>query len=150
MTRPRVVFFLLSALAIAVLIGMFFYHPFSKPELLQVFPATVMGDCAPWDGAAFTISVQYDPGRTIIISIWKSPDISYRVTYTFPDKSGKVGNAYLAPELSSYASLEGKVTLQRVSVDTPIEGEFRLKSERGELFEGMFKAGWEDTMILCG
>ena len=150
MIKPRVALYLLIASAVVVLIGMFILRFVSKSEPMQVFPATVMGDCAPWDGPAFTVSIQYDPGRTIIISIWKSPDIPHRTTYLFPDDSGQMGNAYLAPALNSYAPMEGKIILHKVSVDTPIEGWFRLKSERGELFEGAFKADWEDTMILCG
>lgn len=151
MFKPRVAFLpLIIVLFISALGGVFYFYFLSEQEPAQLFPATVSGDCAPWDGGAFTVSVQYDPGTTITISIWKSPDLPYRTSYSFPDASGQMGNAYLAPGLTSYTPLEGRVVLQSVSVDTPIEGRFRFKSERGRLFEGRFKAEWRDEVIFCG
>jgi len=61
-----------------------------------------------------------------------------------------MGNAYLVPALGSYMALEGEVTLQGVNGDKPIEGRFRFRSERGDLLEGLFRAEWEDKVILCG
>ena len=136
---------------IFIVLGIALFTFFTREdEPARLFPATVNRDCAPWDGAAFTVSIQYDPGRTIIISIWKSPDIPLRSTFSFPDDSGQVGNAYLAPALGQYMVLEGEVSLQGVDGDKPIEGGFRFSSERGDLFEGLFRAEWEDKVILCG
>jgi len=144
--------YLLVVLFIIALGGVlyFYFLKYSlKPET-QIFPATVDRDCAPWDGSAFTVTVQYDAMTEIYISIWKTPDIRFPSMYALPDDKGQVGYAYILPELDPFIVLSGDVYLQSVSVDKPIEGRFNLKSEGGERFEGRFIAKWGDKVMLCG
>ena len=117
---------------------------------IQVFPATVNRDCAPWDGSAFTVSIPYDSGSVINISIWQSPDIKLPVKFSFPDETGQVGNAvYLSPS-GEYEQLSGKVSFSRVGEESPVEGEFSFTSERGQEFRGRFTAEWENLIAMCG
>jgi len=151
MVKPRRFVYALIVLGGIVLGGILVFLIRSSPnEPAEFFPSTVNLDCAPWDGPAFTVFVQYDPGTMIIISFWQPPNIPYRSTFSFPDEDGQMGNAYLAPALGSYAALNGEVMLQRVSADKPVEGSFRLTSEGGDYFEGRFEAEWDENHILCG
>jgi len=116
----------------------------------EVFPATVNRDCAPWDGAAFTISIPLNDGTMIHISIWQFPDISLPVTYSFPDDTGQVGNALLLHEVGLPEQLNGKVFFWQVNQEGLTEGKFDLVTEAGQLFKGQFKAEWGDEIVYCG
>ena len=131
--------------------GAFYFYSLTleKPKL-QVFPATVSRSCAPWDGSAFTVTVQYDVATDIYIDIWKAPDIRFPSAFMLPDDEGQIGYAYILPDLDPFVQLSGNVFLQSVSVDKPVEGRFRLKSEWGKHFEGHFVAEWEDKIVACG
>ena len=120
------------------------------PSPSETLPATVSRDCAPWDGAAFTVSIPHESGLIIYISIWQSPEFNFPRTFSFPDDTGQVGNAYILPELDPLETLSGRVTFQRVQVGMPVEGRFSLRSERGGVFEGQFQAEWDDQIIMCG
>jgi hypothetical protein len=116
----------------------------------QIFAATINRDCAPWDGAAFTVSIPMDNGAIINISIWHAPDIKRPATFSFPDITGQVGNAaYLSPS-GENEQLSGKISFQRVGDGNPVEGEFRFTSQRGEQFNGKFKAEWGNRIVMCG
>jgi hypothetical protein len=121
-----------------------------EQEPLQTFSARINNDCAPWDGAAFTVSVQYDPQTVIYISIYQSPIIEFPSTFSIPDEYGQIVYAYILPELGPYTILNGKVSFQRVSVDEPVEGRFTFMSEGGEQFEGQFIAEWQNEVVYCG
>jgi hypothetical protein len=144
--KPRKLFITLG-LAILVLGITFFTFPKRDQETTQVFPAAIGRDCAPWDGSAFTLSIQYDPASTIMISIWQSPDIKLPSTFSFPEETGRVGEAYILPELDP---LSGKVFFRRVDRENPVEGEFDLRDESGKRFKGMFIAEWEHKPLYCG
>jgi len=117
---------------------------------ILVFPATINRDCAPWDGSAFTVSIPYDSGSVINISIWQSPDIKLPSTFSFPDETGQIGFAYTLPELDPLEELTGKVTFWRVEQDVSVEGEFDFMTQRGKHFKGKFKAEWGNEVIYCG
>ena len=119
-------------------------------ELEQAFPATINRDCAPWDGAAFTVSIPYDSVSNITVSIWQSPDIKFPSTFSLPDETGQVGHAYILSELGPLIPLNGEVSFQHVSEGTPVEGRFSLTSERGDAFDGKFVAEWEGQIVYCG
>lgn len=144
--KPRKLFIAMG-LAILVLGIAFFTFPKRDQETTQVFPATIGRDCAPWDGSAFTVSIRYDFASTIAISIWKSPDIKLPSTFSFPDETGGVGEAYILSELDP---LSGKVFFQRVDRESPVEGEFDLRDESGKRFKGKFSAEWEHKPVYCG
>ena len=117
---------------------------------IQIFPATINRDCAPWDGSAFTVSIPYDSKSTVTISLWQSPDIKLPITFSFPDETGQIGFAYTLPELDPLEELTGKVTFWRVEQDVSVEGEFDFMTQRGKHFKGKFKAEWGNQTIMCG
>jgi len=147
--KPRKLFIVIG-LAILVLGITCFTFPKRDQETKQVFPATIGRDCAPWDGSAFTLSIQYDPASTIMISIWQSPDIKLPSTFSFPDETGRAGQAYILSELDPLTPLSGKIFFQRVDRESPVEGEFDLRDENGIHFKGNFIAEWEHKPVYCG
>jgi hypothetical protein len=150
MMKSQTQFFMVIGLLILILGITWYTFPTRNQELAQVFPATVNRDCAPWDGAAFTVSVSTNDETIINISIWQSPDIKLPVKFSFPDETGQVGNAaYLSPS-GEYEQLSGKVSFTRVAEGSPVEGEFSFTSERGERFSGKFEAQWENEIVYCG
>lgn len=148
--KTRFLLILFSLLLAIALIGFFYSYSGPGRQALQVFPATVNRDCAPWDGAAFTVKISMPDGRTLDLSIWQSPEISLPSTFTFPDKTGQAGNALLILSSGMPEQLTGEVRFQRVRQGTPVEGRFSLKSASGEQFQGTFVAEWDDQIVLCG
>ncbi len=112
-------------------------------------PATVSADCAPWDGAAFTISIPYAQD-TLYISIWRSADIPAPSRFSFPEPSGRSGAAIYQTSTGQVDALRGRVNLGRVDKAHPIDGEFDLQSETGLNFYGRFSAGWDRRETYCG
>ena len=144
--KPRTQF--LITIGVLILILAITWISFSNrgQEPMQTFPATINRDCAPWDGAAFTVLISYDSMTTISISIWQSPDIKLPVTISFPDDTGQIGFAYLHPD----NPLSGEVFFLRMDSEGPVEGGFTLKDESGRQFNGRFKAEWGNEIIYCG
>ena len=148
--KSQTQFFIAIGLLILVLGIASFTFSTRNQQPVQVFPATINRDCAPWDGAAFTVSIPYDSGSVINISIWQSPDIKFPSTFSFPDETGQIGFAYTLPELDPLEELTGKVTFWRVEQDVPVEGEFNFMTQRGKQFNGKFKAEWGNEVVYCG
>jgi hypothetical protein len=120
----------------------------SDQEPVAAFRATVNQDCAPWDGAAFTVMIPYDPSTTIQISIWDLSRTNRPATFSFPDETGRLGHAAL--HASSVETLGGSVSLSAVEEGKPIQGEFDLVTEAGSHLRGKFIAIWGDFVALCG
>lgn len=116
----------------------------------NLFPATVNPDCAPWDGAAFTVSIPYDPVSVMTISIWKPPVLEFPTTFSLPDDAGQVGYASILSATGPLSPLHGEVWFQSVELGRLVEGRFNLTSERGEQFKGKFIAEWEGQRAFCG
>ena len=91
MTKSRTLFCVTIGLLILG-IALFTFSTRNQ-EPVQIFPATINRDCAPWDGSAFTVSIPYDSGSVIYISIWQLPDIKLPAKFSFPDESIRIGNA---------------------------------------------------------
>lgn len=127
--KSRTTLFVFLGLLILTLDGILLYFASPRQEPAQVFPASVSRDCAPWDGVAFTISIPYDPVTVIYISIWQSPDTRFPSTFSFPDETGRLGNAYILHEQDPLTPLHGEISLQRVEQGMPLEGRFRFTSE---------------------
>lgn len=144
--KPRTQFLIVIGLIVLIL-GVTWYS-FSRRNLepAPIFPATINRDCAPWDGAAFTVLISYDSMTTISISIWQSPDIKLPVTFSFPDDMGQIGFAYLHPD----NPLGGEVSFLRVDEAGPVEGRFDLRDENGRQFNGEFFAEWGNKVMYCG
>ena len=119
-------------------------------ESTRVFDATVNRDCAPWDGPAFTVSVPYDVGSVIEISVWRSPGIRFPTTLTFPDQTGKIGNALYKPHFGTSGQLNGIVSFTQFEEGSPVTGEFNLRTDNGNQDHGKFRAIWENKIAICG
>ena len=148
--KSRTQFFIAAGLLIFLFGITWFTFSTRNQEPLQIFPATINHDCAPWDGAAFNVSIPFDDGTIIDISIWQSPDIKLPTTYSFPDETGQVGNALLRLQAGLPEQLTGRVSFPRVEQGVPVEGEFNLLTEAGQKFKGKFEAEWGDQIAMCG
>jgi hypothetical protein len=91
-----------------------------------------------------------EDGKTVEVSIWKSPDIKLPVRYSFPDSTANIGNASFRLGDENPQQLSGIVWFQHVEEGKPVEGRFSLRSERGELIEGRFSAEWGNLVAFCG
>jgi hypothetical protein len=148
--KSRILLHVLIALSALVLVVFWFNYSTNDPEHIQAFSATVDRDCAPWDGAAFTISIPINSISTILISIWQSPDIKFSTTFSFPDETGRIGNAVHGIQLGSPEQLTGKVFIRSIEQGIPMEGEFNLFTPAGRQFNGKFIANWGDFIVMCG
>ena len=128
----------------------YFTFPSKDWKPLQTFPASINNDCAPWDGAAFTVTIQYDPTTQIYISIWRAPNIKLPTKIPLRKDSEQDGNAYTLADIGPFVTLNGEVLFQRVEQNIPVEGRFRLASESGGQFEGRFIAAWGNEIAFCG
>lgn len=114
----------------------------------QIYPAMIDRDCAPWDGAAFTVSIPVE--KTIVtISIYRSPELRLPATFAFPDETLMEGNAFLLLPVAMPEPLSGKVSFQRVEQGIPVEGAFDLVTQSGREFKGQFKAEWGNQVVYC-
>ena len=117
--------------------------------------ALAMRDCAPWDGPAFRIFVA-EPQRPKVdrnaawmeISIWRVPDIRRNASFTFPDKTGKIGAVLF--EGSGMPSVQGTVTFQKAVFGHDVEGAFDFVAPGGRHVTGAFRAPWLDDVPACG
>lgn len=116
----------------------------------KLFDATVNSDCAPWDGMAFVISIPYEAASVIEISIWQSPGLETVTSFSFPDRTGSVGNATYRSYSGDAQELSGKVSLQPFEAEMPVEGAFNFTSDRGGHLSGRFMASWGHQQALCG
>lgn len=140
---------LIGLLALAVLIC-WLSDSSNDRESLQVFPATLSRDCAPWDGSGFTVSIPYDTGSVIAISVWQSPDIRVPIKFSFPDETLRIGSALLLPQKGLPEELTGNLRFQRVEQSIPVEGEFHFTAGTGKRFNGKFIAMWGNEVVYCG
>jgi hypothetical protein len=148
MMKSRTLLF--TAIGLFILGIAIFAFPPRNQAPAQVFPATVNRDCAPWDGSAFRVRIPLKDGDVIDIGIWQTPDIKFSKTFSFPDDTGQVGYASLIDPAGSYEQLTGAVWFEGVSEGRTVAGGFRLKDERGAVFEGRFAAAWEGQVAMCG
>jgi len=150
MSKRRNAIYVLVIFGILILGGSLVSHFIPSHELTRVFPATIKRDCAPWDGAAFTVSIPYNSGSTIYISIWQSPDMKLPRIFTFPDEIGGNGSASYLIRFSYSTQLSGKVFFQSVFPDKTVKGWFDLVTEADQPLRGKFAAEWDDTQAYCG
>ena len=132
------------------------------PALAQRSPAAAMfygevsRDCAPWDGAAFSVSIQPVAGLKkmdfplIHVSIWQAPNLRGSARFEFPDVTGKIGAAFIQPRSGSVTQLRGTVSFTRVVPDQTTEGQFDFLDPNGKRYSGKFSAAWNGRMIMCG
>lgn len=141
--------FLLIVTALALILGIALVTFLGRDEEpAQVYPATINRDCAPWDGAAFTVSIPLDNGG-IQVSIYQSPELSLPATFTFPDETLMEGSALLLVPVAMPEPLSGRVTFQRVERGIPVEAMFDLITQTGQEFKGKFRAEWGNEVVYC-
>ncbi|HET6847099.1 MAG TPA: hypothetical protein VFH29_09710 [Anaerolineales bacterium] len=114
------------------------------------YPAVIQADCAPWDGAAFTLSIPFDTGRLARVSIYRAPDLPSRTRFSFPDATGRIGNAIYQPEFGEAQTITGSLTFDAVRRDAPASGEFDWQTADGLRMRGRFNAKWIQGQALCG
>jgi hypothetical protein len=150
--KPRTQFVIIIGLLVLVLGIAWYSFPGRNQAATQTFPATIQRDCAPWDGAAFTVMIlpQGQGGDAIQISIWQSPELKFPQTFSFPDDTAQVGNASLMHSTGVGEQLSGKVSFSSVKRESPVKGKFELFAGTGRRFAGEFHAEWEDKIVLCG
>jgi hypothetical protein len=146
--KSRNLFFAAAALLVMAA-AILFMLLIRVEEPLSLFPASVDRDCAPWDGAAFTVSILLDK-ETIKISIYQPPYIQRFVRLSFPDKTMSKGHALLLLPVDVPEILTGHVSFQRVEQGMPVEGQFDLSTEAGRHFKGAFLAEWGNEIVYCG
>jgi hypothetical protein len=148
--KPRIQFLIVLGL-VAVILGVAWYtYPKRNQAMAQTFPSTIQRDCAPWDGAAFTVNIPLQSGDAISVSIWQAPELQSPKTFSFPDNTGQVGNASLMRSAGFPEELSGSVSFSSVQQASPAEGRFDLTTDTGQHFSGEFHAEWRDQTILCG
>ena len=140
---------IITAICLLILVTALFIVRAREWPREHALPAVVWRDCAPWDGGAFTIAIPVEKG-TIHISVWKSPNIKLPVIFSFPDETGTIGSAFLLPSLGASEELNGRVLLQGVSAENPVQGRFDLVSETGGEQIGTFIAAWDHEIVFCG
>ena len=150
MMKSQTRFFIIVGLLTLFLGIAFFIFSIQNAEPARGFQGTVSRDCAPWDGGAFTVKIPISSEETIDISIWQTPQISSPSKFSFPDNTMQVGSAVLIHTVTLPEMLTGEVWFEGVSEEKPVEGRFRLKSERGDEFVGRFVAEWDHQIVLCG
>lgn len=122
----------------------------SSQPAAQIFHATIRHDCAPWDGAAFTINIDLQHGNSLTISIWQSPSSALPSAYTFPDSTRQIGNALLLDPTGQAESITGTVTFTHLDEEYPVEGNFKFVTASGAQIIGIFIAQWDYQVVLCG
>ena len=135
----------------AVMAGMIWViHSRRDQDNTKVFEATINRECAPWDGAAFKVSIPYNPGSMVEISVWRSPDIKFPTAFTFSDQNGKIGDAFYVPLFGTAEPVSGIVSIKQVEEDGPVQGKFNLRTDNGYHVQGKFHATWENKIAICG
>lgn len=118
------------------------------PKLL----AKIVESCAPFDGAAFQVSIT----DNIIIDIYKAPQFENSVKFTFPANSLtgyarlRLPNAELLMQQKKLAfkPLTGEIVFNRIKTDAPVEGSFNFVTPEGERKQGAFKAIWQKSQVI--
>ena len=135
--------------SIALVLALLLSGCASNPEV-SVSAATVNRDCGPADGPAFTVSIPLEERGTLMISIWQAPEIVTPMTFALSNPTDMTGSASLRTDADALDPVSGTITFDSVLVNSPVDGEYRLTSSSGELFEGSFSAVWVEFTSHCG
>ncbi|PZO37994.1 MAG: hypothetical protein DCF19_17260 [Pseudanabaena frigida] len=124
----------------------------SEPTLqTQKIPAKIIDSCAPFDGAAFQVSI----ADNIIVDIYKAPQFDNLVKFTFPATSQTGYARLLLPNAEllmqqrklNFKPLTGEIVFNMIKRDVPVEGNFNFVTPEGERKQGTFKAVWQKSQI---
>ena len=149
--KPLNLFLLIIGLLTLVLGVAWYVYPERPQELTHDYTATVRQDCAPWDGAAFSVKIPLGNNDIIDIAIWEAPTIQSEKTFSFLEEPSQAGYANLAHSAESGEQLIGTVSFTYVEPGNPVEGKFELKTlDSRQQFAGRFHAVWVKQFMLCG
>jgi hypothetical protein len=149
--KPQTQFFIVVGILVLILGIAWVMFPGQRPEAAHVYAATIQQDCAPWDGAAFSVQIPLENGDVIEIAVWEAPLIQFGKTFSFPKESSQHGYASLVHSVEAREQLTGSVSFSGVMSGDPVEGRFELETMDFEQhFVGRFQAGWIDRIVLCG
>ena len=127
--------------------------PPTRPE--AVVAARIARTCAPWDGAAFTVSVSAgsaaDPAAlpALQLSVWSSPQFDGERKVVFAKGDDRSGVAFYAETAERSTPLTGEATF-RQAADGSIEGTLRLQAADGRRFERRFRGRLDPGTVMCG
>jgi hypothetical protein len=115
-------------------------------------------DCAPWDGAAFSVSIPLVAGLRrmdfplIHVSVWQAPGLNLKGAehFEFPDVTGKIGAAFIQPRSGPVTPLHGTISFKRVMPNETTQGQFDFVVPNGRRYSGKFTATWNGKMMMCG
>lgn len=117
--------------------------------------AHIARTCAPWDGAAFSVSVPLregaDPGAlpALRVMVWSPPRFEHARTVVFADGDNRTGVAQYAESEERATPLTGEATF-RQAADGGIEGTLRLIAADGRRFERRFRGPLDPGVVMCG
>ncbi|HAV77508.1 MAG TPA: hypothetical protein DCX53_09180 [Anaerolineae bacterium] len=148
--KSRTNFFISLGLLILIISVASFTFFSRSQKTAPTFPATINRDCAPWDGAAFTLFIPIDQGSSIYISIWQEPDFGLPVTFHFPDETMQPGTATYVLQLSHSEQLTGKISFRNIVQGNLVDGSFDFVSDSGIQLKGKFEARWGNEVVYCG
>jgi len=117
-----------------------------------VATARIARTCAPWDGAAFTVSVPATDGAStaaLQLSVWSSPQFDGERTVVFAEGDDRTGVAMYAETADRSTPLTGEATFRQAG-DGSIEGALRLKAADGRRFERRFRGRLDPATAMCG
>lgn len=127
--------------------------PPTRPEVVAT--ARIARTCAPWDGAAFTVSVPMSDGidaaalPALRLMVWSAPQFERGQTVVFADGDDRTGAAQYAESEDSAMPLTGEATF-RQAADGSIEGTLHLKAADGRRFERRFRGRLDPGAVMCG
>jgi hypothetical protein len=124
--------------------------PPTRPE--AVATARIARSCAPWDGAAFTVSVPAADGAStaaLQLSVWSSPQFDGERKVVFAEGDDRTGVAMYAETADHAVPLTGEATF-RQAADGSIEGTLHLKAADGRRFERRFRGRLDGGAVMCG
>src|SRR5215212_3684922 len=119
--KPLNLFLLIIGLLTLVLGVAWYVYPERQQEPTPNYAATVQKDCAPWDGAAFSVKIPLDNNDIIDIAIWEAPTIQSEKTFSFLEEPSQAGYANLAHSAELGEQLIGRVSFTPVAPGSPVE-----------------------------
>ena len=119
--------------------------------------AVVRADCAPWDGAALSLTLGQlgsttEPAYPLIhIGVYHPPAEVLDHAFSFNEADTQEGGAmYCEAEGACVSSREVKVRFGRIKPDSTVSGEYRLVLRDGRQEGGTFTARFLTQPALCG
>jgi hypothetical protein len=122
----------------------------------QYRAATVRRDCAPWDGAAMSVTITTKPTKCdriaapyIHIAVYELPIRDGRTVKLETQSQHGQANRCLKEDACEAAE-SGEVVFDNFKEGSGASGRYRLKFRGGETVSGSFDAKWCEFRGFCG